>query len=164
MTILPAEDPHYLVIQHIAKYTWHDTFKDIMSAEQMDYMLEMMYSDISLKNQVTNLKHRFLLAFDDGTYHAFASYELHYQNTQFTKVHKLYVLPKSQGKGAGKLLLHAIENIAKENGDIGLTLNVNRKNLAVQFYLSQNWQIEREEDIDIGNNFWMNDYVMQKLF
>jgi GNAT superfamily N-acetyltransferase len=164
MTVVKAEDPHYLVIQHIAKYTWHDTFKDILSPEQIDYMLEMMYSDASLKNQVTNLGHTFLLVNDDGTYHAFGSYETNHNNTNLTKVHKLYVLPKSQGKGAGKQILQSIENIAKESGDIGLTLNVNRKNPAVEYYISQGWKIIKEEDIDIGSNFWMNDYVMQKLF
>lgn len=163
MQIVTAEDPHYLIIQHIAKYTWPDTFKDILSKEQIDYMLNMMYSNKSIRNQVTNLNHNFILAYEDGTYHGFASYEIDY-NKDLVKVHKLYVLPKSQGSGSGKLLLNYIEEIAKLKKKKGLTLNVNRNNKAVSFYQSLGWEVAKEEDIDIGNGFQMNDFVMTKTF
>ena len=33
---------------------------------------------------------------------------------------------------------------------------------ANKFYEKFGFNIEKEEDIDIGNNYYMNDYVMQK--
>ena len=43
-----------------------------------------------------------------------------------------------------------------------LLLNVNRNNKAVQFYLSLDFSIIKEEDNDIGNGYFMNDYVMER--
>lgn len=160
MNIIRAEnDHHYLIIQHIAKFTWPETFQNILSSDQIDYMLDMMYSSKSLEEQVKN-NHNFLLAIEDGTYLGFTSYELNYQNTSVTKVHKLYILPKWQGKGVGKFLLDEVMNYAREHNNTSLTLNVNRMNPSVNFYQKQGWTIDKEEDIDIGNGFYMNDYVM----
>lgn len=160
MEVVNAQGPHFIIIQHIAKFTWPDTFSSILSPEQIDYMLEMMYSDNALKEQVAN-GHQFILAIEDGTYHGFASYELNYENSNDTKIHKLYILPKSQGKGAGKLLINEIIERAKVANNTKLTLNVNRNNPAVLFYQNLGWQIVKEVDIDIQNNFYMNDYVME---
>lgn len=161
MNIVNAEDPHYLIIQHIAKFTWPTTFESILSQEQIEYMLNLMYSSESLKNQVENLQHNFILAIEDGTYLGFASYECNYQKSGFTKVHKLYVMPHSQQKGVGTELLKYVKEVAILNQNTGMTLNVNRENPAVDFYLKSGWKIVKEEDISIGNNFYMNDYVMQ---
>lgn len=160
MEILNAQGPHFLIIQHIAKFTWPDTFKNILSADQITYMLEMMYSDKALQEQV-QAGHSFILAIEDGTYHGFASYEHNYENTDITKVHKLYILPSSQGKGVGRALLQEITARAKQCQNKMLTLNVNRKNPAVIFYQNLGWHITKEVDIDIQNNFYMNDYVME---
>jgi ribosomal protein S18 acetylase RimI-like enzyme len=42
-----------------------------------------------------------------------------------------------------------------------LELNVNRQNTAIGFYKKLGFKIIAEEDIPIGNGFFMNDYVMQ---
>jgi ribosomal protein S18 acetylase RimI-like enzyme len=39
-------------------------------------------------------------------------------------------------------------------------LNVNRNNKALGFYQKFGFVILREEDIDIGNGYFMNDYIM----
>jgi hypothetical protein len=39
---------------------------------------------------------------------------------------------------------------------------MNRNNKARQFYEKNGFIIIKEEDIDIGNNYFMNDYVMEK--
>ena len=41
-----------------------------------------------------------------------------------------------------------------------LELNVNRLNSAINFYKKLGFEIIQEEDIDIGNGFFMNDYVL----
>jgi len=161
MNIVSAEGPHYLIIQHIAKFTWPTTFESILSQEQIEYMLDLMYSSKSLKNQVESLNHNFILAIEDGTYLGFASYEINYEQSNLTKVHKLYVMPQSQHKGVGSELLKYIKEVAVLNKDKGMVLNVNRQNPAVEFYQKSGWKIVKEEDINIGNNFFMNDYIMQ---
>ena len=54
------------------------------------------------------------------------------------------------------------EQLAKENNSSYFILNVNRYNKATDFYIKLGFEISYEEDIDIGNGFLMEDYVMKK--
>jgi len=83
------------------------------------------------------------------------------ENNHF-KLHKIYLSPSLQGKGIGRFLLEEMEKKAKTLGAEKLFLNVNRFNKAIHFYQRHGYNILREEDIDIGNGYFMNDYVMQK--
>jgi diamine N-acetyltransferase len=126
-------------------------------------MLEKFYSLSSLENQLLERKHIFLLIQEEDTYLGFCSYELHCEHTASTKLHKIYVLPQTQGKGVGKVLLDAVENIAKENNDTAVFLNVNRNNSAQEFYKHKGYSIIKTEDINIGNGYLMEDFVMEKI-
>ena len=53
--------------------------------------------------------------------------------------------------------------VSKTNNIIALTLNVNRFNKAIDFYLKNGFKIIKEENIEIGNGFLMEDYVMEKI-
>ena len=160
--IVTATTDDFPSIQSIAHRTWPETFGAILSSGQIEYMLEWMYSIDSLKEQVEVKRHVFIIARDKFGDHGFAAYELFYNNLPRTKIHKIYILPSSQGKGIGRMLLNAIEEIAISHGNKTLFLNVNRNNPAVGIYKKLGYKIVKEEDIDIGNGFFMNDYVMKK--
>ncbi|MCW3113128.1 MAG: GCN5-related N-acetyltransferase, partial [Segetibacter sp.] len=78
------------------------------------------------------------------------------------KLQKLYVLPSLQKTGLGKELLQTVETVAKSMGGRTLQLNVNRKNIAKRFYERNGFAVIKEENIDIGSGYFMNDFVMQK--
>ena len=147
-------------IQDIAYKTWPATYGHILSAGQLEYMLDMMYSMASLQKSAAK-GHQFLLLKEDNTALGFASYELNYTSGT-TKLHKLYVLPETQGRGAGRLLISKIENAAKSNGNDKIVLNVNRYNNAANFYLKNGFTKAGEEDINIGNGYLMEDFIMEK--
>ncbi len=161
MEFIEVTEEYYPIVQQIAYKTWPVTFKDILSENQMDYMLEMMYSTESMKNQVDNLGHNYLLIREEGNYLGYVSYEIDYKPA-VTKIHKIYVLPETQGKGVGKLLIEKVEVIAKDNGNKTVSLNVNRFNKAIQFYERMGFYIYGSKNIDIGNGFLMEDYIMNK--
>ncbi len=93
----------------------------------------------------------------------FASYS-HANYKGIYKVHKLYVHPMLHGKGFGKTMLDAIvEDITKKEA-IAIQLNVNRYNRAKSFYERYGFSIIDEEDIAIGEGYFMNDYVMEKNY
>ncbi|UFH51897.1 GNAT family N-acetyltransferase [Spirosoma sp. KNUC1025] len=152
------------VIQTIAHQTWPSTFGEILSPSQIRYMLEMMYSLDALKSQINEKKHVFLLAKDEisNEYLGYISYELHYKGESVTKVHKIYMLPASQGKGVGRLLIDNVAERAIQQADNRLGLNVNRYNRAVQFYERMGFVVIGQEDIDIGDGFLMEDFIMEK--
>src|SRR5688572_931129 len=111
--IRKASVQDYPLIQQLAQLTWPDTFKEILSKEQIVYMLEMMYSIVSLTEQVEKKGHKFILAKSEVDYLGFASYEINYKGVSKTKIHKIYILPEAQGRGVGKLLILHIAEIAQ---------------------------------------------------
>lgn len=164
LTITSATEADLPNIQRIAYQTWPSTFAEILLPEQITYMLEMMYSLDSLKRQIDEKNHVFLLAQEnsDGPVLGFISYELNYQQQPGTKIHKIYLLPASQGKGVGRLLIEAVANVATAHQNDRLSLNVNRHNKAIQFYERMGFRHVATEVIDIGNGYLMDDYVMEK--
>lgn len=149
-------------IQQIAHITWYPTFEKILSKEQIGYMLEMMYSEKSLEEQFEIKKHHFFLAKENNKALGFMSVELNYQNQSVAKIHKIYILPTIQGKGIGKILMKKAEELAQKNKQQSITLNVNRFNKALNFYENLGYKNIKTEDIDIGNGYLMEDFVLEK--
>lgn len=160
MTIIDASLENIPQIQRIAYATWPATYGEIISEPQMHYMLATMYNTDVLKLQLEQEGHRFALAETEGKAVGFAGYSPTEESGVY-KLHKLYVLPNIQKEGAGKSLLQYVIDHVKEAGGTRLQLNVNRFNNAKQFYEKKGFQVIREEDNDIGNGFFMNDYVME---
>ena len=148
-----------LLVRNIALNTWPHTFAEILTIEQIDYMLELMYSIPSLTEQLNNKHYRFAIGFEDEKAVGFAGYELN-ANKSLTKIHKLYFLPDSQGKGFGKDMINYIINISLQNHISRITLNVNRFNKAISFYKHLGFILSGEEIIDIGSGYIMDDYIM----
>jgi len=162
MKVTVASVSQIPVIRQIALKTWPYSFKEMISTEQIDYMLELMYSPKVLKEQMNKNGHTFLLAEENDTFYGYAAYEINHNQKPETKIHKLYVLPESQGKGVGKILLKTICEIARQHKNNGLLLTVNRYNKAIKFYESQGFTISGTLNADIGGGFFMDDYIMKK--
>lgn len=154
-----ADEEDINTIGYLAQQIWPVTYNTILSPAQLEYMLKQIYSPGALTNQMNN-HHQFLIAELDEDAVGFASYSAIEEGVY--KLHKLYILPELQGKGLGRALLDFISDEVIANGARVLRLNMNRKNKARQFYAKYGFRIVGEEDIDIGNNFFMNDYVMEK--
>lgn len=154
-----AEPEDLATIGYLAQQIWPVTYKEILTEDQIRYMMELSYSPASLQKQLLQQKHRFVLAELEEEPLGFASFSA--QDSGVYKLHKIYVHPDSQGKGLGKALISFVADQAKEEGGNSLQLNVNRYNKAKDFYQHYGFRILREEDIDIGNNYFMNDYIME---
>jgi ribosomal protein S18 acetylase RimI-like enzyme len=161
--IYRAAEDDIPAIRSMAEKTWWPAYSNILSADQIRYMLGTIYAAATLKQQLQDNTQTFLIVRDKHRQQAFASYGPHPHDPSIFKIHKLYVLPENQGKGFGKALITEIKNRLLESGVHTLDLNVNRLNAAVQFYQNLGFRIVREEDIPIGP-FWMNDYVMRMEF
>ena len=148
------------IIQEIAHTTWPPTFQDILSKDQIEFMLDWMYNTNTLITQIQE-GHLFFGARLKGEWVGFAGLEFQ-QGKKKLKIHKLYVLPTAQGKGVGKKLFHFIEEKAKESKANTIALNVNRFNPAKHFYEEMGMHIIKEEDIDIGRGYLMEDFVFCK--
>lgn len=148
-------------IGYLAYQVWPSAYKEILSFDDLHYMLQHFYSPAALREQMMVKQHTFLIAeTEDEEPVGFAAYS-EIEPGVF-KLHKLYVLPATQGKSVGKSLLEVVEEECRESGGIKLVLNVNRFNKAKNFYQKQGFTITREEDVDLGNGVKQEDYVLEK--
>lgn len=158
--IIDGNEEHIGTIVEIAKKTWSVTYASILGADQLQYMLQTIYSTTELKKVMQNGSQKFLIVKDNHGFQGFASFGVRPENPSVCKLHKLYVLPNNQGKGYGKILMEEVKRRILEQGIKTLDLNVNRYNPAKAFYEKLGFKIIREEDVPIGEYF-MNDYVMR---
>lgn len=149
------------LIGYLAQQIWPETYRDLLPPDQLAYMMDLFYSPGSLHKQITVEKHTFLIAELDEEPIGFASFSKHSSPGVF-KLHKLYVHSKTQGKGIGKALIEFIIEQVKPQEGHTLQLYVKRDNKARHFYEKLGFTVVREEDNEIGNNYWMRDYVMEK--
>ncbi len=162
ITIVTASTAAIPAVRGIAYQTWPETFGAILSPEQITYMLDWMYAAPALEAQMITGGHQFFLAMDGEEAVGFVSCQPDYKGSPTIKVHKLYILPNQQGKGVGRLLLEKVAEVAKAYGNTTMSLNVNRYNKALAFYEKIGFSVAGQENIDIGNGFLMEDYIMEK--
>lgn len=156
--IRTANENDRSIIRNIAENTWPDAYGKIISQEQIRYMLDMIYSDDALLEQMQK-GHQFYLAELNDQPIGFAS--VSEEGDQGCKLNKLYILPTIQKSGAGKALLQKVISYTKEKNHIRLFLQVNKQNPAKDFYTRMGFTIAEEVKLDIGNEFFMDDYIME---
>lgn len=162
ITLLEATIENSKTIREIAYKTWPLTYGNILSREQLEYMLDLIYSDEALNDQFEKKEQLFYLICEDEKTLGFIAIAHNYKNEPITRIHKIYLLPETQGKGIGKKVIEEIKKMALENYSRSLSLNVNRFNQALHFYKKIGFEIIDEVNIDIGKGYLMEDYVMEK--
>ena len=162
MEIGIASEADIPVIKMLAEKTWPDAYAGIISPAQIRYMLDLIYSEAALKTQMRS-GHRLIFALDEDVPVGFASFSKKSSEELKTfRLHKLYVLPTLHGKGIGVFLLNHIIEESQTAGAKQLELNVNKHNPAKLFYDRKGFTVLREEVLDIGEGYVMDDFVMVK--
>ncbi|MBB6236985.1 ribosomal protein S18 acetylase RimI-like enzyme [Pedobacter sp. AK013] len=163
ITLRKAKEEDIEIIRDIAAATWPSTYLDIIGQAQIDYMLNKMYNKGELLKQFME-GHVFLIAEEDENQFGFAGYSIIGHEARIYKLHKLYVLPSAHSKGVGKILINEVFNQVKDAGGSALQLNVNKHNKAKDFYLKGGFTIKESVKLDIGDGYFMDDYVMEYKF
>lgn len=158
ISLRTAKREDLYLAREIAEATWPHTYGNIISPEQISFMLDEMYSETALQKQWEQ-GHCFWMAFQGAQALGFASYGP-CTTPQHYKLHKLYVLPQAQGQQVGQRLIEQVIADLKTCNAQQLQLNVNRHNKALSFYQKMGFKILKSVDIEIGKGFFMNDYIM----
>lgn len=148
------------LIRSMAETVFRKTYHDILSPEQMEYMMEMMYSEKSLKEQMTTGGNTFFVEEGMG-YVSYRQDRIESNGTQVFHLEKLYVMPEYQKSGVGKKFFKKIIEQMPSGKLWRIELNVNRNNNAVSFYQHLGMTVQRSGDFPIGGGFYMNDYIME---
>lgn len=148
-------------IREMANVVFRKTYAKILSPQQMEYMMDWMYSQESLLKQMTILGHVFYIDGNKG-YVSFRYDRKLEDGTELYHLEKLYVMPEYQGTGLGLRLFNIVVESVKKlaHNHARIELNVNRYNTAVTFYEHLGMYKAETGDFPIGMGFYMNDYIM----
>ena len=157
--IRQGEKGDFPLIRELALQVWPQTYASLLSPAQITYMLELMYSETALAKQIQDGA-EFIILENKDIPSGFASFGETEKDVY--KLHKIYVLITEQGKGSGRFLIQHILDTIRARGAASLQLQVNRQNRAREFYEKLGFSIIREVDLDIGNGYFMRDFIMEK--
>lgn len=144
-------------IYNLAEKIWLHHYVPIIGREQVDYMLARMYSAESLTEQMTIKNQPFYLVENKGKTIGFISISGEHE----VFIHKFYIDQDEQGQGIGTLVFHQLNNLVPNAKSY--TLTVNRKNYkSINFYFKLGFVIDHIDDFDIGDGYFMNDFIMKK--
>ncbi len=144
------------VIQKLAQEIWFIHYPPIIGYKQVNYMLDAMYSEKSLQKQMEQENHVFYLINIKNKNIGFVSIKQESKNAIF--INKFYILKNKSNKGVGTQVFKMLLKIYKPKT---IRLTVNRQNYqAINFYFKNGFMIEKVADFDIGNGYYMNDFVM----
>jgi GNAT superfamily N-acetyltransferase len=143
------------LVSKLADKIWREHYPDIISMEQISYMLESRYSRVALEESIKHGE-RYFLSYVDDIAVGLASIE-HLEG--FCYLHKFYCEVSGHRKGIGTgFFNYLLKQIDK---GVPIKLQVNRKNYkAINFYFKMGFAIETFGDFDIGGGYFMNDFVM----
>ncbi|MBR4593540.1 MAG: GNAT family N-acetyltransferase, partial [Bacteroidaceae bacterium] len=118
-------------IHDMAEVVFRQTYRTILSPEQMNYMMEWMYSLPNLEKQVSQ-GHTYYIAWADDKPQGYVSVRkdsVDADGTEVWHLEKIYVMPSAQGIGLGNRLLETAKQHVRDNKvsvKARIELNVNR--------------------------------------
>ncbi len=158
LTIRKANLDDVPTIAFLAHKIWNEHYLSIISQGQIDFMLDKMYSAESLTEQM-NQGHQFYLVSQENFALGYCSFSKKEEGNYF--VNKFYVDVSSHRSGIGTQLLNFVLQQIPDYKTIELA--VNRENYkAINFYFKQGFTIKHTFDLEIGEGFYMNDFLMAK--
>jgi predicted acetyltransferase len=145
------------VIHSLAERIWRQHYISIIGEAQVNYMLGKMYSLDALRSQIQNGTHEFYLITENQNPIGFIAWEN--KNEQDAFIHKFYILNEKQRSGLGSVAFKRFLELYP--GTETIRLQVNRINFtAINFYFKMGFTIESVADFDIGDGYFMNDFIM----
>lgn len=154
------EDGQILLLAKLAKDIWPECYENILSENQIKYMLKNLQSASAIARQIKTGNYQYFLMLLNG---AAVGYLALKEEGGKMLISKLYVLKSCRGQGLGKSGLLFAQNLAQQKNCKSLWLTVNRENAkAIKVYKKAGFSILRTENADIGGGFFMEDFVLEK--
>ncbi len=141
----------------MAKAIVCEHFDPLIGREQNDYMISLFQTPQAIHSQL-EAGYRYYFVKEEGRNLGFLAF---YPKGSDMYLSKFYLYKGERHKGHASKMLEFVKKEAGKEGLEGILLNVNRFNSAVESYLNMGFEIVREEKNDIGNGFFMDDYVMR---
>ncbi|MEE0060497.1 MAG: GNAT family N-acetyltransferase [Acutalibacteraceae bacterium] len=158
INIIRVKSNDVATLAMVGNEIWHEYYTPLLGVEQVDYMVDKFQSVKGISYQLDN-GYEYYFAVDDDK---IAGYFGVQPQEESLFLSKLYLKKDFRGKGIASVMLAYIKEIAEKYSKNKITLTVNRYNdNTIAVYKHLGFEIIEEQKADIGNGFYMDDYVMQ---
>ena len=152
----------FKTVANLGATIWRSHYSDIVSMAQIDYMLAERFAPANLRNYLNSTVRWFEILLQGKNPVGYCSYSLT-SNPGEMKLEQIYLLEEFRGKGLGRFMLRHVEVEARMKNIRLLMLQVNKRNAdSIAIYRKVGFQVREEAIFDIGNGYFMDDYVMEK--
>lgn len=135
-----------------------DHFDPLIGKEQNDYMIALFQTPEAIKKQMEN-GYQYYWVIEDGDKAGFFAI---FPKEGKMYLSKFYVHKAFRGRHLAKKMMTYIFNETRKQNLPAVFLNVNKGNTEpIHIYQHYGFKVIREEKNDIGNGFFMDDYVME---
>lgn len=142
----------------LGKEIWNEHYLPILGKKQIDYMINKYQSCRAVKEQMTNEKYRYFFIVYGDTKAGYVGI----QNNDGLYLSKLYILKDFRKKGLAKFSFNFLKDLCRKENIDKIWLTVNKNNYpAIETYKALGMTLTREEKADIGEGFFMDDYIFE---
>lgn len=144
----------------LAHKIWNQHYVPIIGQAQVDYMLDKFQNTKAISNQINNGYDYYIISHQNKP----CGYLALVPNTKEKKlmISKIYVDSDFRGLGLGSKLIDFTIETAKQGAFESIWLTVNKNNSkTIEWYKSKEFAIKEKLEMDIGNGFIMDDYLME---
>ena len=144
----------------LASAIWHEAFANILTLEQIDYMIEKFQSFEAIKTAIDKNNYEYFFISDETGITGYTGIQ---EADGKLFLSKIYIAKEKRGQKLASKAFDFIETLARKRNLKSIWLTVNRNNThAIEVYKSKGFSIICTQVTDIGNGFVMDDYVFEK--
>lgn len=156
--IKPVSPKECEQVGSMAKEIWTEHYAGILSAGQIDYMVETFQSPQAISQQIKEGYQYYWICYDGQTVGYLA---IHPEDTSLF-LSKIYIRRPFRGKKLSTCAVHYLTLLCQERGWDRIWLTVNKHNAgSIAAYKSLGFVKTRELVTDIGQGYVMDDDIME---
>lgn len=164
VNIVPVGTEDIETLCGLAKEIWTEHYASILSDEQVAYMVERFQSVPAVTDQLDKGYRYYFLrsageslaAGENGGFMGICPEE------DGLFLSKLYVHREFRRRGLARAALSYLRELCRREGYPKIRLTVNKRNAgSIAAYRRMGFQTVKEQTVDIGHGFVMDDYVME---
>lgn len=157
--ITPSETK---IAAKLAHKIWNQHYIPLIGKAQVDYMVEKFQSVEAISEQIEK-RYEYFLSYHKELPRGYLALVTNEEEKKMM-ISKIYIDAEFRGLNLGTELLNFAVQEAKNKGCKILWLTVNKNNFnSIKWYEKRGFEIKEKIEMDIGNGFVMDDYIMEKI-
>ncbi len=156
MNIVTATYSDLEKLEQLASFIWRESYTQLLGENQVEYMLGRFQNARAFRQQISE-NYVYRIVYDGNEMIGYTASVLEGERIFLSK---LYLKKAYHGRGLGKLMSEDVIGLYPQAKAIWLT--VNKHNPSYEIYRHLGFKTVESVCTDIGEGYFMDDYVMQR--